>query len=142
MGGPPMSLSAGKITGGPPVPRLLPKFLPPLPAGLFHFAFGSRPSHAMKHGHAKTPFLHPVARELAALGFGEDLADLVDVDYARATRANRELARPAASPADVILDSVLIHHVNNASQGSNRFRIRERRRIAVLDHDVEARTHE
>src|SRR5205814_4607548 len=54
----------------------------------------------------------------------------------------RKLARPTAAAAHVILDAGFIHDVDYASETSDRFRIRERRRIAVFNHHVEARAHE
>src|SRR5215213_9256253 len=76
-----------------PWSNLFPELFPPRSAGRFHTAVGGGAAHADESRHAQRELLHPVAREFAALGFGEDLAHLGFVDDARAARADGELTR-------------------------------------------------
>src|SRR5687768_7855011 len=117
--------------GAPSVANSLsfPEFFPPLPSRLFHVAVLSRAAHARECRHAEHELLHPVAREFAALGFGEDLAHFGFVDDARAARSYRELAGAAAAVADVFLDADFVHHVDHAAQRADRLGVREARRI-------------
>ncbi len=56
--------------------------------------------------------------------------------------ADGELGGPAAAVGQVFLDAVLVHHINDRAERTNRLGISKARRVAVLDHDVEARPHQ
>src|SRR6185436_11513891 len=68
----------------------LPKLFSPTPARLFHFAVRFGPPHSVQHRHAKGPLLHPFLGEDSLFRLGEDLFDFVEVDHARAARADGE----------------------------------------------------